>query len=237
MSAPHLRERLEIVSAGIADAALAAGRNVEDITTIVVTKFHPAQLVRDLYDLGVRNVGENRHQEAEAKSAELADLDLTWHFIGQLQSNKARAVRKYAHVLHSVDRPSLVTALANAQFTPQGEPEQNAVDVLDSFVQLNLTQDPGRGGVQPKDVVELAEEIAAQPSLNLMGVMAVAPLDEDPRVAFARVRAASERLQTVIPQAHYISAGMSHDYAQAVAEGATHLRIGSAITGNRPVAG
>lgn len=232
-----LGERVALVNEGIADAARAAGRNVDDITTIVVTKFHPAQLVRDLYDLGVRNVGENRHQEAEAKAAELAHLDLTWHFIGQLQSNKARAVRKYAEVLHSVDRPSLVNALANAVMTPEGLPENNAVEVLDCFVQLNLTQDPGRGGVQPADVVELAELVAAQPSLNLLGVMAVAPLDEEPRVAFARVKAASERVQTVIPQASFISAGMSHDYAAAIAEGATHLRIGSAITGNRPVAG
>ncbi|WP_281641027.1 YggS family pyridoxal phosphate-dependent enzyme [Aurantimicrobium minutum] len=232
-----LGERVALVNEGIADAARAAGRNIDDITTIVVTKFHPAQLVRDLYDLGVRNVGENRHQEAEAKAAELAHLDLTWHFIGQLQSNKARAVRKYAQVLHSVDRPSLVNALANAAMTPEGLPENNAVEILDCFVQLNLTQDPGRGGVQPADVVELAELVAAQPSLNLLGVMAVAPLDEEPRVAFARVKAASERVQTVIPQANFISAGMSHDYAAAIAEGATHLRIGSAITGNRPVAG
>ena len=232
-----LGERVALVNEGIADAARAAGRNIDDITTIVVTKFHPAQLVRDLYDLGVRNFGENRHQEAEAKAAELAHLDLTWHFIGQLQSNKARAVRKYAQVLHSVDRPSLVNALANAAMTPEGLPENNAVEVLDCFVQLNLTQDPGRGGVQPADVVELAELVAAQPSLNLLGVMAVAPLDEEPRVAFARVKAASERVQTVIPQANFISAGMSHDYAAAIAEGATHLRIGSAITGNRPVAG
>ena len=232
-----LGERVALVNEGIADAARAAGRNIDDITTIVVTKFHPAQLVCDLYDLGVRNVGENRHQEAEAKAAELAHLDLTWHFIGQLQSNKARAVRKYAQVLHSVDRPSLVNALANAAMTPEGLPENNAVEILDCFVQLNLTQDPGRGGVQPADVVELAELVAAQPSLNLLGVMAVAPLDEEPRVAFARVKAASERVQTVIPQANFISAGMSHDYAAAIAEGATHLRIGSAITGNRPVAG
>ena len=232
-----LAERLSLVQEGIAEAARTAGRDVNDLTTIVVTKFHPAQLVRDLYDLGVRNVGENRHQEAEAKAAELSALDLTWHFIGQLQSNKARAVRKYASVVHSVDRPSLVTALGNAAFTPEGEPENNIVEVLDCFVQLNLTQDPARGGVQPADVVELAELVAAQPSLNLLGVMAVAPLDEEPRVAFARVRAASERVQSVIPAATYISTGMSHDYAAAISEGATHLRIGSAITGNRPVSG
>lgn len=232
-----LAERLALVHEGIADAARVAGRDESELTMIVVTKFHPAQLARDLYELGVRNVGENRHQEAEAKAAELADLDLIWHFIGQLQSNKARAARKYASVVHSVDRSSLVTALGNAAFTPSGEPENNVVPVLDCFVQLNLTQDPARGGIQPVDVVELAEQVAAQPSLRLLGVMAVAPLEEEPRVAFARVRAASERVRSVIPTATFISTGMSHDYAAAILEGATHLRIGSAITGNRPVAG
>jgi pyridoxal phosphate enzyme (YggS family) len=234
----QLATRLSEVTESIAHAAIEAGRRPEELTTIVVTKFHPADLVQDLYDLGVRNVGENRHQEAEEKAAKFTSLpDLSWHFIGQLQSNKARAVRKYADVLHSIDRLSLVKALANAAFTPEGETENNRVEVLDCFVQLNLTQDPARGGVQPSDLEELAESVASEPSLNLLGVMAVAPLDEDPRVAFTRVAAASERLQRVVPEARFIAAGMSHDFAEAIAEGATHLRIGSAITGNRPVAG
>lgn len=225
-----LAQRLQSVQADIADAARASGRQPDEITTIVVTKFHPASLVRDLYDLGVRDVGENRHQEAEAKAAELAALEgLTWHFIGQLQSNKAKAARAYASVVHSVDSAKLARTLAAAEPGP--------VAVLDCFVQLNLTDDPGRGGVKPADALELAELIAAEESLNLLGVMAVAPLDEEPRAAFARVREVSERVRTVIPTAHYISAGMSHDFAEAIAEGATHLRIGSAITGERPPAG
>ena len=225
-----LAQRLQSVQADIADAARASGRQPDEITTIVVTKFHPASLVRDLYDLGVRNVGENRHQEAEAKSAELSSLEgLTWHFIGQLQSNKAKAARAYSSVVHSVDSAKLARTLAAAEPGP--------VDVLDCFVQLNLTNDPGRGGVQPSDALQLAELIAAEESLNLLGVMAVAPLDEEPRSAFARVREVSERVRTLIPTAHYISAGMSHDFADAIAEGATHLRIGSAITGERPPAG
>lgn len=225
-----LAQRLQSVQADIADAARASGRQPDEITTIVVTKFHPASLVRDLYDLGVRNVGENRHQEAEAKSAELSSLEgLTWHFIGQLQSNKAKAARAYSSVVHSVDSAKLARTLAAAEPGP--------VDVLDCFVQLNLTNDPGRGGVQPSDALQLAELIAAEESLNLLGVMAVAPLDEEPRAAFARVREVSERVRTLIPTAHYISAGMSHDFADAIAEGATHLRIGSAITGERPPAG
>lgn len=225
-----LAQRLQSVQTDIADAARASGRNPDEITTIVVTKFHPATLVRELYDLGVRNVGENRHQEAEAKSAELAGLKgLTWHFIGQLQSNKARAVRAYASVVHSVDSAKLARTLASAEPGP--------VPVLDCFVQLNLTEDSGRGGVQPSEALELAELVASEPSLNLLGVMAVAPLDEEPRAAFARVREVSEAVRTVIPTAHFISAGMSHDFAEAIAEGATHLRIGSAITGERPLAG
>ena len=225
-----LAQRLQSVQADIADAARVSGRQLDEITTIVVTKFHPASLVRDLYDLGVRNVGENRHQEAEAKAAELAGLEgLTWHFIGQLQSNKAKAARAYASVVHSVDSAKLARTLAAAEPGP--------VAVLDCFVQLNLTDDPGRGGVKPADALELAELIAAEESLNLLGVMAVAPLDDEPRAAFARVREVSERVRTVIPTAHYISAGMSHDFAEAIAEGATHLRIGSAITGERPPAG
>lgn len=233
-----LAHRLANVQQGVAEAAHAAGRNPEEITTIVVTKFHPAQLVQDLYNLGVRDVGENRHQEAEAKAYELRHLDdLNWHFIGQLQSNKARAVRKYAKVIHSVDRESLVKALANAAFTPEGEPENNLVEVIDCFIQINLTEDPGRGGVQPVNLLHMAELVAQEPSMNLLGVMAVAPLDEDPRNGFEQVARASETVQKVVPGASFISAGMSHDYVEAIAAGATHLRIGSAITGNRPQAG
>lgn len=222
-----LAQRLQSVQADIVDAARASGRSPDEITTIVVTKFHPASMVRELYDLGVRNVGENRHQEAEAKSAELAGLEgLTWHFIGQLQSNKAKAVRTYASVVHSVDSTKLVRMLAQADPGP--------VPVLDCFVQLNLTDDPVRGGVTSDQAMELAERVAAESSLNLLGVMAVAPLDEDPRPAFARVREVSERIRTIVPAAGFISAGMSYDFAEAIAEGATHLRIGSAITGERP---
>lgn len=220
----ELSNRLNAVQAQIADAANAAGRSPDELTLIVVTKFHPASLVQDLYDLGVRNVGENRHQEAQAKAAELAGLDLTWHFIGQLQSNKAKAARQYAKVIHSIDRASLADALA-------GEP------TIDCFVQVNLTDDPGRGGVADADLDPLVERVMATPGLNLRGLMAVAPLDEEPRRAFAHVRELSERIQRISPQSTDLSMGMSHDFADAIAEGATHLRIGSAITGNRPLVG
>jgi pyridoxal phosphate enzyme (YggS family) len=221
----RLAARLEAVKAGIAEAAREAGRPAAEITTIVVTKVHPAQLVRDLHELGVRDFGENRHQEARAKAAETADLDLVWHFVGQLQSNKARQVRGYASVIHSVDRPSLIDALSSE------------TGGIGCFLQLNLTDDPGRGGVAPDAFEPLAERALAADGIRLLGVMAVAPLGADPRPAFARLARASERLRRMAPEAVAISAGMSHDYREAILEGATHLRIGTAITGNRPVAG
>lgn len=212
-----------MVREGVADAARAAGRSPGELTTIVVTKFHPASLIRDLAALGVRDVGENRHQEAQEKAAELVDLDLRWHFVGQLQGKKARQVRRYASVIHSVDRASLVDAL-----------RMDDVPDVDVFVQLNLTDDPGRGGVADGDLEPLVEHVLAAGGLRLLGVMAVAPLDEEPARAFERVRLASERVRRLAPDAFAISAGMSQDYREAVAAGATHLRIGTAITGNRP---
>lgn len=216
---PGLAERLAEVDGRIADAARSAGRDPASLTRIVVTKFHPASLVRELFELGVRDVGENRHQEAAAKAAELTDLDLTWHFVGQLQSNKAKAVTAYARIIHSVDRPSLVTALAG---TDAG-----------CFVELNLTDDPGRGGAAPDAAEALAESVASTAGLTLLGVMAVAPIEAEPRAAFARVREVSDRIRSIVPGATAISAGMSGDFAEAIAEGATHLRIGTAITGKR----
>jgi pyridoxal phosphate enzyme (YggS family) len=220
-----LSERLEAVKAAVSDAARSAGRDESEVTTIVVTKFHPSELVRDLYELGVRNFGENRHQEAAAKAAEVADLDLTWHFVGQLQSKKARQARSYARVVHSLDRDSVIDALGGAE------------PVIDGFVQLNLTDDPGRGGVEPGDLQRVAERVIATDGLRLLGVMAVAPIGEEPRRAFERVRRASEQLIAIDPEARFISAGMSGDFREAIQEGATHLRIGSAITGNRVTPG
>jgi len=219
-----LAERLAMVDGEIADAARAAGRDPAELTRIVVTKFHPAELVRRLVRLGVRDVGENRHQEAAAKAAELSDLDVSWHFVGQLQSNKAKAVRAYARAVHSVDRASLADALAGTSR-------------LDVFIEVNLTGDAARGGVDPALLEPLAERVLSTSGLVLRGVMAVAPLGEEPRAAFARVRGASEALQRLAPEAAAISAGMSGDFREAVLEGATHLRIGTAITGKRPTHG
>jgi len=220
-----LSARLAAVRAGIAEAAGIAGRPVDGLTTIVVTKFHPVSLIEELAALGVRDVGENRHQEAQAKAAELAAVGLTWHFVGQVQGKKARQVRAYAQVIHSVDRPSLVRALAS---------EESDVDC---FIQVNLTPDPARGGVDPAELDPLVEQVLGTPGLRLLGLMAVAPLGAEPRRSFARVRELGESALRLAPEARSLSMGMSQDYADAILEGATHLRIGTAITGNRPVHG
>lgn len=222
---PGLAERLAGVQSRIADAARAADRDASSITTIVVTKFQPATLVAELSSLGVTDVGENRHQEAMAKADELAGLALNWHFVGQLQSKKAKQVRTYARVIHSIDRPALLSALASTD----GE--------LDCFLQVNLTDNPERGGVAPAELPALVEQTLSTAGLRLLGLMAVAPLDVEPRRAFARVRELSESIRGIAPQATALSMGMSQDFAAALAEGATHLRIGTAITGNRPLPG
>ncbi|WP_402843094.1 YggS family pyridoxal phosphate-dependent enzyme [Microbacterium sp. GXS0129] len=225
-----LQSRLADVDRQIAAAIRDAGRQPSEVTRIVVTKFHPASLVRELAELGVRDVGENRQQELTAKRAELADLgDLRWHFIGQAQTNKARQVRAASSVVHSVDRIRLADAL-HAAAPADG-------DVLDVLVQVNLTDDAGRGGVAPQELDALAEHVLGLDSLRLRGIMAVAPLDEPPASAFRRLAGYAERVRALAPEARWISAGMSHDFAEAIACGATHLRIGSAITGERPARG
>jgi len=220
-----LADRLAAVQGSIADAARDASRSPSEITTIVVTKFQPAALVAELAALGVRDIGENRHQEAQAKAAALAELGLRWHFVGQLQTRKARQVRSYVTAIHSVDRPALVDALGSDDAS------------VDCFVQVNLTDVEGRGGVAPEGLVPLVEKVLETPGLRLRGLMAVAPLGEPARPAFARVRLLSERIRDIAPDATDLSIGMSHDFREAILEGATHLRIGTAITGNRPVAG
>lgn len=225
--ATPLNQRLADVDEQIADAARAASRDLSSITRIVITKFHPASLVRELFELGVREFGESRHQEAQPKVAELADLDARWSFVGQLQSKKARQVRAYCHAIHSLDRDSLIAALAS----------DDSISPLDVFVQVNLTEDSSRGGVVPSELEGFADRVANAAGIELRGLMGVAPLSEDPRPSFAALRSLSERLVANHPSAGALSMGMSGDFAEAIAEGATHLRIGTAITGKRPVHG
>jgi pyridoxal phosphate enzyme (YggS family) len=223
-----LAARLSAIDEQIADAARLAGRDAGELTRIVVTKFHPASLVADLAALGVTDVGENRQQELTAKRGELEGVPVRWHFIGQAQTNKAAAIRRSSDAVHSVDRGRLADALHRAA-------DSHALH--DVLVQINLTQDAGRGGVPPEGAVGLADHIAGLPSLRLRGVMAVAPLEEEPASAFARLRSVADAVRAQHPDASWISAGMTADFAQAIEAGATHLRIGSAITGPRPVRG
>ncbi|GGI94986.1 YggS family pyridoxal phosphate-dependent enzyme [Pseudarthrobacter scleromae] len=234
----ELAGRLEAVRRRISVAAAAAGRADRLPTLIVVTKFHPAEDIRRLAALGVTDVGENRDQEAAGKAEILADCALTWHFVGQLQTKKAKSVVRYASAVHSVDRPQLVEALAKAA---QNQRAAAGRAPLDCFIQVNLDDhaDAGaqRGGADPGDVLLLADRIAAAEGLRLAGVMAVAPLGAPPETAFEKLAGVSARLVAHHPGAAAISAGMSQDLEAAIAFGATHLRIGSDILGSRPAVG
>jgi pyridoxal phosphate enzyme (YggS family) len=230
-SAAPSRERelaggLAAVRSRVAAAAADAGRDVGGITLVVVTKTYPASDVRLLAGLGVADVGESRDQEAGPKAAECAGLPLRWHFVGRLQSNKARSVASYADAVHSVDRSSLVAPLS-----------RGAVETGRSvgvFVQVSLDGDPARGGVVVQALPPLAEAVAGADGLELLGIMAVAPLGADPDAAFASLTGLSADLRAAHPDAWRISAGMSGDLEAAVRAGATHLRVGSAVLGQRP---
>lgn len=222
-----LGSRLADIDERIAAAAGSVGRDAAEICRIVVTKFHGAELVRRLSALGVRDVGENRQQELNAKVDELHDLTgVNWHFVGQAQTNKARAIRRVASVVHSLDRARLADAFEAA--AGPGDPQ------LDVLIQVNLTDDAGRGGVAEADVRELAEHVAGLPSLRVRGVMGVAAVGVAPAASFARLARSAEALRSAVPDARWISAGMSGDFEEAIVAGATHLRIGTAITGTRP---
>ncbi len=226
----ELARSLAAVQERIRGACARAGRPADGVTLTVVTKFFPASDVRLLAGLGVRHVGENRHQEAVRKAAQCADLDLSWHFIGGLQSNKAAAVPAYADVVESVDRAKLLRGLSSG-----ARRQQRSVDVLVQ-VDLDPSGAPGRGraGARPDAVPELAREVLEAEGLRLRGVMAVAPLGRDPRPAFATLAEVAGKVRAVEPSATWVSAGMSGDLEAAVEAGATHVRIGSAVLGARP---
>ncbi len=222
----ELTDNLTQVRTRIATAATANRRSPASVTLVVITKNWPASDVRVLAELGVMDVGENRDQEARAKATDCAELDLRWHFVGQLQTNKARSVASYADVVHSVDRPKLVEAL--------GAGAHAASRALGCLIQVSLDGDTARGGALASDVPALAEQIVATGGLHLLGVMGVAPLEAAAGAAFATLAAVSEQLRREHPQASWISAGMSGDLEAAIAAGATHVRVGSAILGPRP---
>lgn len=224
----QVADSLATVRDRIAAACAEAGRDIDEVTLVVVTKFFPAPDVRLLADLGVAEVAENRHQEAIEKAAECADLGLRWHFVGGLQSNKAAAVTDYADVVESCDRAKLVAPLARGA-ERRGRP-------LDVLLQVSLDP-PGaehRSGVAPDGLLALAERVAAEEHLALRGLMAVAPLGEEPGAAFDRLASLRDALRTEHPDAGVLSAGMSGDLEAAVLRGATHVRVGSAVLGSRP---
>jgi pyridoxal phosphate enzyme (YggS family) len=224
----QLATGLAAVRSRIAGACADVGRDPDEVTLVVVTKFFPASDVRLLADLGVTELGENRHQEAQEKAAACGDLDVVWHFIGGLQSNKAAAVAAYADVVESVDRAKLVGPLDRGA-AERGRP----VDVL-----LQVSLDPpgasGRAGADPDGLSALAARVGEAEALRLRGLMAVAPLGEDPRTAFERLATIRESFLAEHPGATRLSAGMSGDLEHAVRVGATHVRIGSAVLGSRP---
>lgn len=224
---------LERVRYRIERACRDAGRDPREVTLVVITKYFPAEDVLALHQLGVRDVGENKDQEARPKITALRHHlrvvgapDLTFHFVGQVQSNKAGHVAAYADVIQSVDRPKLVAALARGAHA-------HARD-LDVLIQVSLDGETGRGGALPEDVAEVAALVAAEPRLHLKGVMAVAPLGAAPDESFARLRDVASGIRVDHPGATWISAGMSGDLEAAVRQGATHLRVGTAILGSRP---
>jgi len=240
----ELEKNLAEVRSRIAAACAAAGRDPGEITLIAITKTRPPADVLLLHELGLTDFGENKDQEAAPKAAACAaalaaaaastgaggaarSQPLRWHFVGQLQTNKASSVAGYADVVHSVDRVRLVRAL--------GAAARKAGRELTCLVQIDLDTpaDPARGGVPPAQVREIAEAIEAEQALILGGVMAIAPLGADPARAFAPLRPCSLAVRAVNPAATIISAGMSGDLEAAIGNGATHVRIGTALLGAR----
>jgi pyridoxal phosphate enzyme (YggS family) len=228
-------DRLAELAANLADfrdrlatACSACGRDPSEVTVIAITKTFPATDLRLLAELGMADVGENRDQEAAPKHEELRDLAVRWHFVGALQRNKARSVARYADVVHSVDRPGLVTALDAAAV--------NSGRRITALVQVSVDPDgeaQGRSGALPSAVPDLADAIAGAAGLELGGVMAVAPLGGDPDPAFGRLADVAAAVRAAHPAATIVSAGMSGDFETALRHGATHLRIGTALLGRR----
>lgn len=225
----EIAANLDRVETRITAACRAAGRDRAELTLVAVTKTFPPDDVGHLAALGVREVGENRAADAAAKVAacrEAGLTGLTWHFVGQVQTNKAALVAGCCDVVHSVDRARLVTALDKGAGA--------AGRRLRALVQVDLAGTDGRGGAAPTDVPAVAAAVAGAEHLDLAGVMAIAPLDEDPAPAFARLAELASDVRRDHPAATIVSAGMSADLEAAIAHGATHLRVGTALLGSRP---
>ncbi|MEU1461371.1 YggS family pyridoxal phosphate-dependent enzyme [Streptomyces sp. NPDC005727] len=230
----ELAANLANVEQRITAACAAAGREREEVTLIVVTKTYPASDVRILSELGVRHVAENRDQDAAPKAAACVDLPLKWHFVGQLQTNKVRSVVGYADFVQSIDRARLVTALSKEA----GRAGREVGCLIQVALDAGESGRGGRGGVAPDGIEELAGLVAGSPGLRLDGLMTVAPLTGEyagrEQASFERLMDLSTDLRRAHPAATMVSAGMSADLEQAVAAGATHVRVGTAVLGVRP---
>ncbi len=219
----QILSNLELVKEKISAAAQAADRAPNEITLIAVTKTFPVSDLEILYELGVRNFGENRDQEAAPKVGVLP-ADITWHFQGGIQSNKLKSISNWASVIHSVDKFKYAQMIS--QFSVGKTKE--------IFIQVSLdTLTQSREGVDPADLTQLAEQIMSLPNLEVKGLMAVAPLDQPTEQAFVRLQQIQQKFIQLYPAASSLSSGMSGDYEFAISLGATHVRIGSSILGNR----
>jgi pyridoxal phosphate enzyme (YggS family) len=230
----ELAANLEAVRQRLARACAAAGREPDEVTLVVVTKTWPAADVVRLSRLGITEVGENRDQEAAPKAAEVAaaGAEVRWHFVGQLQRNKCKSVVRYADVVESVDGVRLARTLDEAAQRHRQAP-------LDVLVQVSIDGDPARGGAVPRggepdvDLDRVLAEVAGADGLALRGLMAVAPLEWEPDRAYAELAEIAGRIRREHPGATVLSAGMSGDVEQSINYGATQVRLGSAVLGNR----
>ncbi|HEX5363784.1 MAG TPA: YggS family pyridoxal phosphate-dependent enzyme [Gallionella sp.] len=223
-----IASNMQATRAAIAAAASAAGRRAEDVILLAVSKTFPAEAVREAYQAGQRLFAENYLQEGVDKIAELQELAIEWHFIGPIQSNKTRPIAEHFAWVHSVDRLKIAERLSAQRPTD--------LPPLQICLQVNVSNEPSKSGVAPEQTAALAQDIAALPNLRLRGLMTVpAPSDDIPaqRAAFAQLRELFEQLNRDGLRLDTLSMGMSHDFPAAIAEGATLVRIGSAIFGNR----
>lgn len=228
----ELAAGLSRVVARIDSASRSVGRDPSDVTLVVVTKTWPASDVRLLHELGVTDFAENKHQEARSKVAELADLEVRWHFVGQIQSNKAAGIAAYTDLVHSVDSLRVAERLDAGAHLHERQ--------VDCLVQVSLDDEAvrgERGGTSGAELEMVAAAIDAAGGLRLVGVMGVAPLTGGAISAYERLGRASQLVQATVPSAGIISAGMSADFEAAISAGATHVRVGSAILGQRRTLG
>ena len=219
----QISSNLAAVRERIVRALATCGRTVDEVELIAVTKTFPVSDVEILYELGLRNFGENRDQEGSQKSP-LLPSDAIWHFQGQIQSNKLKSIAEWADVIHSIDEIRHARKLNELVNGPKS-----------IFIQVSLDENPAenRGGVAPTLLKEFLQELEELENLNPIGLMAVAPIDQEPDLAFSRLAEIHKIAKEVDPQISKISAGMSNDFEAAILNGATHIRIGSQILGVR----